>query len=94
MNSTSSRSAISAAEILSAWGDDNREQLNRRLSIDRSSYAECCQDSNEAERLELLEGIASQIGSSIESGRPQDANLYLSLLRHLAGDACTLAAHG
>ena len=86
-----SRSAICATDILEAWREDDREQLNRNLAKGVASNFEPRGNSHECERLELLDGIAAQIRCSIASGRVQDARVYLPLLRHLAGPAGPLS---
>ena len=88
---TTSRSAICATDILEAWRDDDREQLNRNLAKGVTPDFEPNGNSHECERLELLDGIAAQIRCSIASGRVQDASVYLPLLRHLAEPAGTLS---
>jgi hypothetical protein len=79
------RSALCATGILDAWRENDQEQLNRELA--KGSAPEFAFDENchERERLELLDGIATEIKSSIASGR--DAGVYLGLLRHLAKPA-------
>lgn len=79
-----SSSAICAADILEAWRENDREQLNRELVKDAPPDFEPCRNSHECERLELLDGIAAQIRRSIASGQVQNARVYIPLLRHLA----------
>lgn len=79
-----SRSAICAADILEAWRENDREQLNRRLVKGTTRDFETSGNSYEWERLELLDGIATQIRRSIASGQAQDASVYIPLLQHLA----------
>jgi hypothetical protein len=79
-----SSSAICAADILEAWCENDREQLNRELVKDATPDFEPCRNSHECERLELLDGIAAQIRRSIASGQVQNASVYIPLLRHLA----------
>ena len=79
-----SRSAVCAADILEAWRVDDREQLKQRLAGGGTSDFEKGGSSQECERLELLDGIANQIMSSMVSGNVQEASVYIPLLRHLA----------
>jgi len=79
-----SRSAVCATSILEAWHDDDRELLSRNLA---QGSPEPGENSHECERLELLDGIAAQIRGSLESGRVQEASVFLPLLRHLAAPA-------
>jgi hypothetical protein len=88
---TMSSSAICAADILEAWRENDREQLNRRLAQDATPDLEPSRNSHECERLELLDGIAAQIRYSIASGHVQDASVYIPLLRHLAKPTAILA---
>jgi len=81
-HSTMSRSSIRAAGILEALQNNDAEQLNRTLANWTGSEFEPSENSLEGERRELLDGIATQIGSTLASG--QDASLYVHLLRHLA----------
>jgi hypothetical protein len=82
-----SRSAICAADILKAWRENNREQLSRKLAKSAAPDSEPSGNSHECERLELLDGIATQLRLSIASGQAQDAGVYIPLLQHLANPA-------
>ena len=84
------RSAICAADILEAWQESDYQQLDRTLAADATPDCELRADSQELERLEQLQGIANQIRCSLASGQVEDANVYLPLLRHLAGSHCVL----
>jgi len=79
---TMPKSAICAADILAAWHGNDPERLNQRLAASTIIDAEPLADWCECERLELLNGIATQINHFIASG--QDAGVYLPLLLHLA----------
>lgn len=85
------RSASCAADILEAWRENDREQLNRRLAKDATTDFDPNGNAYECERLELLDGIATQLRCSIASGHAQDANVYIPLLQHLAQSAGTLS---
>ena len=91
MQLTNSRSASCAAEILEAWDETDRDQLNQRLALGVRPDFEARGNSHECERLELLDGIATQISSFIASGQVQDASVYIPLLRHLAQPAGILS---
>ncbi|MEO8591981.1 MAG: hypothetical protein ABI759_01555 [Candidatus Solibacter sp.] len=82
--STMSRSAICAADILEAWRENDPERLNQRLAKGATPDLEAWGDPLECERRELLHGIASRIACSIASGQVQDASVYIPLLQHLA----------
>jgi hypothetical protein len=86
---TISRSAICAADILEAWTEHDDKQLSQKLARDTTADFEPFASSHENERLELLDGITTQIRGSIASGHVQDANVYIPLLRHLAKTAGT-----
>jgi hypothetical protein len=82
------RSAICAADILQAWHENDQDRLNRKLA---APDFEPSGNSHECERLELLDGIATQIRSSIASGQVQEASVYIPLLQHLAKPTCILS---
>jgi hypothetical protein len=81
------RAAICAADILKAWLQNDRKQLNQKLATDATADIEPARDSHERERMELLNGIATEMRNSIASGQEQAAGVYISLLRHLATTA-------
>ena len=81
---TMSRSAICAADILEAWRENDPEQLNRKLATHTTADVELVANSHECERMDLLDGIATQIRGFIASGQAQDASVYIPLLQHLA----------
>jgi hypothetical protein len=85
------RSAICAADILEAWRENDPEHLKQELANGATPDFEPCGNSHECERLELLDGIATQIRRSIASGNVQDAGVYIRLLRHLAKPASMLS---
>ena len=94
MQFTMSRSAIRAADILEAWLENDREQLNRKLAKGAALDSDPSGNSHECERLELLDGITTEIRVSIASGQAQDAGVYIPLLQHLANpDGMLLNRH-
>lgn len=77
-------SAICAADILEAWRGNDREQLSRKLAKSAAPDFEPSANSDECERLELLDGISTQIRVFIASGEALEASVYIPLLQHLA----------
>jgi hypothetical protein len=63
--------------------------LVKELAKGSATEAAQGEDYNERERLDLLDGIATQIATSIDSG--QDPGVYIGLLQHLAtpGEPCS-----
>lgn len=90
-NFTRPKSAICAANILDAWLENEPEKLNRRLVTGAAAELESVTDSDERERLELLDGIATEIRGFLATGQAQSAGVYLSLLHHLAEPAVILS---
>lgn len=70
-----------AIGILEAWGQNNTGRFLREL--DRARSIDCGETTpaEEWERIDLLQGIADQMGA-VES--PEEARVYVGLLRHLA----------
>jgi hypothetical protein len=79
-----SNSTLSAAAILSAWRENNLEQLDRNLADASVLHAEPTTSPYESERLDLLGGIAVEMRRMMASGQIPEAAVYIPLLDHLA----------
>jgi len=77
-------STLCAAAILQAWNDMDREELARRLVRAADLEREMSSDSDENERIELLESIVTELRAAVASGRMHDGDVYIPLLENLA----------
>jgi hypothetical protein len=79
-----SDSTICAAAILTAWRENDFEQLSRSIADASALEAGPATNAHECERLDLLGGIAVVMRGMMASGQIQDATVYIPLLDHLA----------
>jgi hypothetical protein len=84
---TVTNSTSGAAAILSAWRETDVQPLDRSLAAAREYRCSDEAGADESERTELLNGIAERISNLVKYGHRDDADIYLPLLRHLAGAA-------
>ena len=83
----SNDSTTCATGILDAWSQNDLNLLYSELDRAASLDAPPVMGADEHERIELLEGIASEMRGMVAGGRMEGASVYFDLLRHLAGTA-------
>ncbi len=76
-------SMFQARAILGAWQQHDAERLNQELGQAKQLGFDC-QDQAEAERIELLSAIASELQQSGNPLESADSGIFCKLLRHLA----------